>query len=103
MRNISLTFASMLAIGGMVLSGGGAFAQQKTYTLKVASFTPKTASTSRWFEATKKDLEAKSGGRLKFEMYYGSSMGPMPRHYDLARTGVADLAFFQQGVTRVSR
>jgi TRAP-type C4-dicarboxylate transport system substrate-binding protein len=27
-------------------------------------------------------------------------MGPMPRHYDLARTGVADLAFFQHGATR---
>ena len=100
MRHISLKFASILAVGGMLLSGSGAFAQQKTYTLKVASFTPKPASTSRWFEATKKDLEAKSGGRLKFEMFYGSSMGPMPRHYDLARTGVADLAFFQQGVTR---
>jgi TRAP-type C4-dicarboxylate transport system substrate-binding protein len=26
-------------------------------------------------------------------------MGPMPRHYDLVRTGVADLAYFQHGVT----
>ena len=101
MKTITLACASVLAVGGMLLSGGGtSLAQQKTYTLKVANFTPKQSATSRWFEATKKDLKAKSGGRLKLQMFYGSSMGPMPRHYDLARTGVADLAFFQHGVTR---
>ncbi|MEE8332575.1 MAG: TRAP transporter substrate-binding protein [Alphaproteobacteria bacterium] len=95
-----LSITSLVAAGMMLVPTTSAFAQQKTYTLKVASFTPKPASTSRWFEKAKVDLAAKSGGRLKLQMYYGSSMGPMPRHYDLARTGVADMAFFQHGVTR---
>lgn len=82
----------------VALSGSPAVAQQKTYTLKVANFTPKPASSSRWFELKKKELAAKSGGRLKLEIFYGSSMGPMPRHYDLTRTGVADMSFFQHGV-----
>jgi TRAP-type C4-dicarboxylate transport system substrate-binding protein len=86
----------------MLLGGTSApvVAQGKTYTLKVASFTPKRSATSRWFEKTKKELAEKTDGKLVLEMFYGSSMGPMPRHYDLARTGVADLAFFQHGVTR---
>jgi TRAP-type C4-dicarboxylate transport system substrate-binding protein len=105
MKNISVLAVASLAAGGLLtvgapITGSSAFAQQKTYTLKVASFTPKRSATSRWFEATKIDLAKKSGGRLNLEMYYGSAMGPMPRHYDLARTGVADLAFFQHGVTR---
>ena len=75
-------------------------AQQKTYTIKIASFTPKPASSSRWFEAKKKEVAVQTDGRLKIEMFYGSSMGPMPRHYDLARKGVADASFFQHGVTR---
>ena len=100
MYSMSKKLALLGAAAALVLPGAGAFAQSKTYTLKVASFTPKLSATSRWFEAAKKDLAAKSGGRLKIEMFYGSSMGPMPRHYDLARTGVADMAFFQHGVTR---
>ncbi len=75
-------------------------AQAKIYKLKVAIFTPKRSATSRWFEKTKQQLAEKTGGKLLLETYYGSSMGPMPRHYDLARTGVADMAFFQHGVTR---
>lgn len=93
---------AMAAIAGTLalpLAGVPAMAQ-KSYTLKLANFTSTQSSTTRWFENAKKELEAKSGGRLKLEIFYGSSMGPMPRHYDLARTGVADLAFFQHGVTR---
>ncbi len=77
----------------------GPVSAQKTYTLKVANFTPKAASSSRWFELKKKELSEKSGGRLNLEMFYGASMGPMPRHYDLARKGVADMSFFQHGTT----
>jgi len=100
MRTTAYMLASLLALGGMLLPGTVAVAQDKTYTLKVASFTPKQASTSRWFEKVKKDLADKTGGKLVLEMFYGSSMGPMPRHYDLVRTGVADMSFFQHGVTR---
>jgi TRAP-type C4-dicarboxylate transport system substrate-binding protein len=102
MRNIVVTAAATIAIAGLLLGGTAtpSFAQGKTYTLKVALFTPKKSSVSRWFEKTKADIARKSGGRLRLETFYGSSMGPMPRHYDLARTGVADLAFFQHGVTR---
>ncbi len=75
-------------------------AQGKTVKLKVALFTPEKSSTSPWFKAAKAMLEKKSGGTLVLELFFGSSMGPMPRHYDLARTGVADMAFFQHGVTR---
>jgi len=102
MRNLFVTATVTIAGAGMLLGGAAtpSFAQGKVYKLKVASFTPKRSATSRWFEKTKKELAEKTGGKLVLEMYYGSSMGPMPRHYDLARTGVADMAFFQHGVTR---
>ena len=102
MRNIVVTAAATIAVAGMVLGATSTpgIAQGKVYTLKVASFTPKRSATSRWFEKSKKELAAKTGGKLVLEMFYGSAMGPMPRHYDLARTGVADMSFFQHGVTR---
>ena len=102
MRNIVVTATATIAVAGMVLGATSTpgIAQGKVYTLKVASFTPKRSATSRWFEKSKKELAAKTGGKLVLEMFYGSAMGPMPRHYDLARTGVADMSFFQHGVTR---
>ncbi len=86
------------AVAAMTASGGAATAQQ-THTLKIAVFTPKVSSASRWFEKMKKEVAERSGGRLTLEIFYGSSMGPMPRHYDLARKGVADMSWFQHGVT----
>ncbi len=103
MSKLGKSVVTVLTVGGILLMGASitpVVAQGKTYTLKVASFTPKKSATSRWFEKTKKQLANKSGGKLVLEMFYGSSMGPMPRHYDLARKGVADLSFFQHGVTR---
>lgn len=92
--------AAILAVGAWLMATGPAMAQNKTYTLKVANFTSIHSSSSRWFEATKKRLAKETGGRLNLEIFYGSSMGPMPRHYDLTRTGVSDMSFFQHGVTR---
>lgn len=100
MFRTTLKSAALIAAGACVLAGGSAMAQQKTYTLKVANFTSIHSSSSRWFEMQKKRLPKETNGRLKLEIFYGSSMGPMPRHYDLARTGVADMAFFQHGATR---
>jgi TRAP-type C4-dicarboxylate transport system substrate-binding protein len=87
--------AAALAVG---LVAGTASAQQ-TFTLKLANFTPEGASTSRVFKAYQEEWKQKSNGRLNLEVYYGSSMGPLPRHFDLVRTGVADLAFYQHGAT----
>lgn len=77
---------------------GSANAQQ-TVTLKFANFTPEGASTSRTFKAYVEEWKQKSNGRLNLEVFWGSSMGPLPRHFDLARTGVADISFYQHGAT----
>ncbi len=76
-----------------------AFAQDKKVVLKVAIFTPEPASSSRWFKIKKAELAKESHGRLDLELFFGASMGPLPRHYDLARTGVADMSWFQEGAT----
>jgi len=88
------------ATAALVLALGPAAAQpQKTYTLKLASFSPGTSSIGLLFDQYAKELKAKSGGRLVLQIYNSSSMGPMPRHFDLARTGIADIAYFQHGAT----
>lgn len=97
MRRLYLCAIGIVGAAAVVASAQTAAAQSAT--LKIAVFTPKVSSASRWFEAKKKELAERTKGRLTLEMFYGSSMGPMPRHHDLARKGVADMAFFQHGVT----
>jgi TRAP-type C4-dicarboxylate transport system substrate-binding protein len=77
----------------------GSAAAQQPITLKFSNFGPEGASTSRVFKAYVEEWKAKSNGRINLELYHGASMGPMPRHYDLARTGVADFSFYQHGAT----
>jgi len=74
-------------------------AAQQTFTLKFANFAPEGSSVSRILKAYVAEWKQKSNGRLNLEVFYGSSMGPMPRHFDLARTGVADFSFYQHGAT----
>jgi TRAP-type C4-dicarboxylate transport system substrate-binding protein len=102
MMKIVIAAASAAALGAVALAPAGniAVAQDKTYTLKIANFTSSRSGTSRWFLMQQKKVAEETKGRLKLEIFFGSSMGPMPRHYDLARTGVADMSFFQHGTTR---
>jgi TRAP-type C4-dicarboxylate transport system substrate-binding protein len=44
-------------------------------------------------EAFAKELEERSGGRYKVNISYGSVMAKPPEHFDLALTGVAEMAF----------
>ena len=74
-------------------------AAAQTVTFKLANFGPEGASTSRVFKAYVEEWKAKSQGRITLELFHGATMGPMPRHYDLARTGVADFSFYQHGAT----
>ena len=95
----NLAKGAAIAAAVAVLAAGGSALAQKTHTLKIATFAPKPSTASIWFEKTRADVAKKSKGRLEIQIFYGSSMGPMPRHYDLARKGVADMSFFQHGVT----
>lgn len=72
---------------------------QDVHEIKVAIFTPEPSPDAQMITHMLDGWAEKSGGRLKPTYFYGSSMGPLPRHYDLVRKGVADVAFFQHGAT----
>jgi TRAP-type C4-dicarboxylate transport system substrate-binding protein len=72
---------------------------QEVYELKVAIFTPEPSPDAKMVTRMINGWAEKSGGRIKPTYFYGSSMGPLPRHYDLVRKGVADISFFQHGAT----
>jgi TRAP-type C4-dicarboxylate transport system substrate-binding protein len=67
--------------------------------LKFAQFAPPTSDLAPLYRDVAEDYAKSSGGTLKLEMHWGSSMGPTPRLYHLVRDGVADMSFYHPALT----
>lgn len=93
---------SSRALGALIavaVSGGLSLgtARAQTIELKVSHYLPPNHSIHRELTRWADELATKSQGRLKLSLFPAGQMGPIPRQYDLARTGVADMAFFLHG------
>ena len=75
-----------------------AWAQQK-FEMKLAYFVGDQHAMSKWLIKWSDQLAKDSGGRITVKRFPGSQMGPVQQHYDFARTGQADVAWFLHGAT----
>jgi TRAP-type transport system periplasmic protein len=90
--------ASVLATVSGVVAAPAVLAQQK-FEMKLAYFVGDQHAMSRWLIKWSDNLEKESGGRLTVKRFPGAQMGPVQQHYDFARTGQADVAWFLHGAT----
>jgi TRAP-type C4-dicarboxylate transport system substrate-binding protein len=90
--------ASMLATMSGVLAAPAVRAQQ-TFEMKLAYFVGDQHAMSQWLIKWSDNLAKQSGGRIAVKRFPGAQMGPMQQHYDFARTGQADVAWFLHGAT----
>ena len=90
--------ASMLATASGVVGAPAVFAQQKI-EMKLAYFVGDQHAMSQWLIKWSDNLEKQSGGRIAVKRFPGAQMGPVQQHYDFARTGQADVAWFLHGAT----
>ena len=86
-----------LALLTTVLISGAAPAQD--VTLRLSHWVPPThpidaKSLTPWTEA----ITAASGGTIKFEIVPAGQLGKPEDHYDLARDGIADVAWLNPGI-----
>ena len=88
---------ALLAALAVMLAANLASAQ--TIELKLAYFVGDQHAMSQWLIKWANNLEKDSGGRIVVKRFPGSQMGPMQQHYDLARTGQADVSWFLHGAT----
>ena len=82
----------------LLLGMGSAEAQQK-FEMKLAYFVVDQHAMSQWLIKWSEGLERDSGGRITVKRFPNAQMGPTPQHYDFARTGQADVAWFLHGGT----
>jgi len=93
-RVIAPAAAAILLLGG----ASAARAQQK-FEMKLAYFVGDQHAMSQWLIKWSDQLEKDSGGRITVKRFPNAQMGPTPQHYDFARTGQADVAWFLHGGT----
>jgi len=72
---------------------------QDKFEVKVAEFVGAQHFMTKWLVGWGEKLEKASGGRLAFKHFPGAQMAPPPAHYDLARTGQAEVSWFLHGGT----
>jgi TRAP-type transport system periplasmic protein len=84
---------------GVLLGGLAGSAAAQTYELKVSTFLPPNHTFQKALIAWGDELGQKSGGRLKLRIYPAAQLGPPSRQFDLARSGVADIAVGLHGLT----
>jgi len=91
---IGLCAGAAIAFG----SAAGAQAQQKI-ELKLAYFVGDQHAMSKWLIQWSEAIEKGSNGRIAVKRFPSAQMAPTPQHYDLARTGQADMAWALHGGT----
>ena len=89
---------SLLAVACGMLAAPGAWAQQK-FEMKLAYYVGDQHAMSKWLIKWSDKLTKDSGGRITVKRFPGSQMGPVQQHYDLARTGQADVSWLLHGAT----
>jgi TRAP-type C4-dicarboxylate transport system substrate-binding protein len=72
---------------------------QEKFEVKVAEFVGAQHFMTKWLVGWGEKLEKASHGRLVFKHFPNAQMAPTPAHYDLARTGQADVSWFLHGGT----
>jgi TRAP-type C4-dicarboxylate transport system substrate-binding protein len=98
MRSAPVRLAAALALGLGLGIAASAHAQQKI-ELKLAYFVGDQHAMSQWLIRWSEQLEKGSNGRIAVKRFPSAQMGPTPQHYDFARTGQADVAWFLHGGT----
>ena len=92
-RSLATVAASALAASFTLVGQASA----ETIELKVSHYLPPSHTIQKELTRWADELGRKSGGRLELTVFPAGQMGPLPRQFDLARTGVADISFFLHG------
>src|SRR6201997_5279790 len=91
MRRLASTAVAVL------LAIAPALAQDKTVTLKMSSWVPPAHPLNPSLVAWAADIEKESGGTIKAILFPSEQLGKAMDHYDMARDGIADLAYVNPG------
>ena len=74
-----------------------AIGQEKTFELKLSHWVPASHPLQKSFEDWGAAVERDSGGTIKYKVFPAQQLGKAFDHYDMARDGIADVAYVNPG------
>ena len=91
--------SKLIALCAALLATGlwPAFAQEKTFELKISHWVPPTHPLQAALEAWAKSVEEASHGTIKSTIFPAQQLGKAFDHYDMARDGIADMTYVNPG------
>jgi TRAP-type C4-dicarboxylate transport system substrate-binding protein len=89
-----LALFTTLFLGALVSS---ATAQEKTFELKLSHWVPASHPLQKALEDWGAAVEKQSGGTIKYKVFPAQQLGKAFDHYDMARDGIADVAYVNPG------
>jgi TRAP-type C4-dicarboxylate transport system substrate-binding protein len=90
-------FALLASAGLIVALGVPASAQDRTVELKLSHWVPPTHPLQKAMEDWGASVEKASNGTIKSRIFPAQQLGKAFDHYDMARDGIADLAYVNPG------
>jgi len=92
--------AAVLAAGVLAAAlSAAAAAQDKPVQLKLSSWVPPQHPLNPALQAWADDIKSASGGTITSTLFPSEQLGKAFDHYDMARDGIADLAYVNPGYT----
>lgn len=85
------------AVAALIGTATGAFAQDKTFELKLSHWVPPSHPLQKALKEWGASVEKDSGGTIKYKVYPAQQLGKAFDHYDMARDGIADLTYINPG------
>jgi TRAP-type C4-dicarboxylate transport system substrate-binding protein len=91
------SLASLASLASLMLASPGALAQDKPVTLKLSSWVPAQHALNPALQAWADDIKKASGGSINATLFPSEQLGKAFDHYDMARDGIADVAYVNPG------
>ncbi|HZR60304.1 MAG TPA: TRAP transporter substrate-binding protein [Xanthobacteraceae bacterium] len=86
-----------LSLAALGLTLGQAVAQEKTFDLKLSHWVPPSHPLQKSMEEWGASIEHDSGGTIHYKVFPAQQLGKAFDHYDMARDGIADVAYVSPG------
>ena len=85
------------AAAALSVAASAAFAQDKTFELKLSHWVPPTHPLQKAMEEWGASVEKASNGTIKSKVFPSQQLGKAFDHYDMARDGIADFTYVNPG------
>lgn len=95
----SLIFFLVVTVGAFFLTSGH-FAQAKPIELSYSTFFPPTHIQAQLADSWSKEVEKRTGGKVKITLYPGGALLSGPKIYDGMLKGITDIGFSVLGYSR---